>query len=94
MKYKISINELKPLALGLGIKLIAVPLILFVIAKSIGWEGLGSKVAIIQSGMPPMITAGALAMENGLEEKLSASLVGYGLIISFLTIPMIHWIIQ
>jgi predicted permease len=43
--------------------------------------------------MPPMVTAGILAMSANLESEIAAGLVGYGLLFSFLTLPLIHFFI-
>jgi len=44
--------------------------------------------------MPPMVTAGALALLAGLAPELTAALVGLGLMVSFLTLPILFQILQ
>ena len=93
MKYRLKVHELKPLGLGLFLKLLALPLIVLLLLKSFHIDNLSSQVAVLQAGMPPMVTAGAMAIEAGLEKDLSAAYVGYGLIFAFITLPFIHWLI-
>lgn len=93
MKYRLQVHELKPLALGLWLKLLILPLVVLLCVKLLGITTLSSKVAILQAGMPPMVTAGAMAIESGLEKDLSAAYVGYGLIFAFLTLPFLHFLI-
>jgi predicted permease len=38
--------------------------------------------------MPPMITAGALAISHNLVPRLAAAMVGFGLLLSLLTLPL------
>ena len=93
MKYKLEIHELKPLALGLWVKLLILPLIVLAAVKFFGIDTMSANVAILQAGMPPMVTAGAMAIEAGIEKDLSAAYVGYGLIFAFATLPLIHSLI-
>ncbi len=91
MKYRLPKSTLVPLVVGLSLKLILLPLIMlsFVIFFDMG-SSLAIKASVLQSGMPPMITAGALVISEGLEEDLSTSLVGYGLLFSFLTLSALN----
>ncbi|MDP3464585.1 MAG: AEC family transporter [Sulfuricurvum sp.] len=79
---------------ALALKLIAMPLIAFGILFAMGVEPLALKTAVLESGMPSMITAGALAIAAGFAPALSAALVGYGIIISLITLPLISYFIE
>jgi predicted permease len=48
-----------------------------------------ARVSVFEAGMGPMITAGALAIIAGLEPELMASMVGLGIALSFLTLPVL-----
>ena len=93
MRYRIPINRLKPIVFGLTLKLIVVPFVALVIYKSYGSESIALKVSVLQSGMPPMVTAGVLAMAANIENEIAAALVGYGLLFSFLTLPVVYFFI-
>jgi predicted permease len=45
------------------------------------------KVAVLETAMPTMITAGALMMAHGVAIELAASFVSWGLILSLVTVP-------
>ncbi len=79
-----------PLILGLMIKLIAAPIIALILCRVIGIEGEAVRVSIFEAGMPPMVSAGALAILAGLSPSLSAALVGLGIMASFITLPMLY----
>lgn len=83
----------KPLLLGLGLKLVLAPLAALLIFRILGLRGLAVDVSIIEAGMPPMVTAGALAVIAGMSSELSAALVGFGLLASFVTLPLFYWLI-
>ncbi|MDD2736425.1 MAG: AEC family transporter [Desulfuromonadaceae bacterium] len=83
-----------PLALGLVLKLVLAPLAALLICRLLALRGLAVDVSIIESGMPPMVTAGALAVVAGMDAELSAALVGLGLLLSFATLPLFYWLTQ
>ena len=45
------------------------------------------EVVVIESAMPTMITAAALAIVAGLAPRLAAAMVGYGLLLAMITVP-------
>ena len=85
LQLKLPREEIKPFSVALIVKLIIAPLIAFVICKIFAWDNQASIVSIMEAGMAPMITAGAIAAMAGLAPRLSSAIVGYGIIISFLT---------
>lgn len=82
------------LSKALMLKLIVMPFIALGILLAMGVEPLALKTAVLESGMPSMITAGALAIASGFAPALSAALVGYGIIVSLLTLPLIVYIME
>ncbi len=81
-----------PLISGaLLLKMIVFPLILFVILRGIGRITLPEATSILEAGMPPQITAGAVAMSMGLAPKLAAALVGCGILFSFISLPLLKY---
>ncbi len=79
-----------PLWLGLVIKLIIAPLAALLFTRLIGLDGELVRVSILEAGMPPMVSAGALAILDDLNAPLAAALVGIGIIVSFLTLPLLY----
>ncbi|MDD5159849.1 MAG: AEC family transporter [Sulfuricurvum sp.] len=77
---------------ALILKLMIMPFIAFGILHTLGTDPLALKTAVLESGMPSMITAGALAIAAGFAPELSAALVGYGIIVSLVTLPLISYL--
>ena len=77
------------LAVGLFLKLVVSPLAALGLSKVLGLGGIAVDVAIFEAGMPPMVSAGALAIMAGLSPRLTAALVGVGILFSFLTLPIL-----
>jgi predicted permease len=87
----LSLNKEKisQLTIGLLIKLIIAPLTALLFCTLLGFDGVVVNVSIFESAMPPMVSAGALAILAGLSPKLTAALVGVGILLSFATLPLI-----
>lgn len=88
IRLRLPRRELAPLGLGLAIKLLALPALAWALAAPLGLAALPAKAAVLESAMPPMITAGALASGQRLAPGLAAALVGYGVLVSLLTVPL------
>jgi predicted permease len=93
LQLKLPREEIKPFSVALIVKLIIAPLIAFIICKIFNWNNQASIVSIMEAGMAPMITAGAIASMAGLAPRLSNAIVGYGIIISFITTGLLFKII-
>jgi predicted permease len=87
LRLRVGRDVVGPLAAGLGLKLVAAPLAALGICRALGVEGPAAAVSVFEAGMPPMISAGALALLAGLAPELSAALVGAGILLSFATLP-------
>jgi len=94
LSFKIKKEFASPLSIGLILKLAAMPAVAILLGLIFGLEGEAVKVSIFESAMPPMVSAGALAIMGGLAPKLSAALVGFGLILSFATLPLLFNLLQ
>lgn len=81
------------LTVGLLIKLIAAPILALVFCRIAGFEGKAVNVSIFEAGMPPMISAGAMAILADLNPQLTAALVGVGILVSFATLPALYQLI-
>jgi predicted permease len=87
---RLSREVTSQLCIGLTIKLIAAPVAALFLCKIAGLEGEAVQVSIFQAGMPPMVSAGALAILAKLSPPLTAALVGIGIVLSFVTLPILY----
>jgi len=90
LKLKLSPEAWKPLGVGLCVKLVVAPLAALGLCRLFDLNGLAVNVSIFEAGMPPMISAGAVAILAGLSPPLTAGLVGFGIVASFVTLPILH----
>ncbi len=88
IRLRLPRHQLAPLGAGLLLKLGILPLAAWGLVKVLGVAGTAAPVAVFESAMPPMITAGALATSHRLAPDLAAALVGYGTVLSLATLPL------
>ena len=90
---RLSRKVTSQLCIGLSIKLIVAPLTALFFCKLVGLKGEAVRVSIFEAGMPPMVSAGALAILANLSPALTAALVGIGIVLSFGTLPILYQIL-
>lgn len=69
-------------------KLLLLPFVVLIVSKTFQFDGIAGATTLLESAMPPMITAGALAINASFAPKLTASLVGYGIVFGVLTVSL------
>ncbi|MBV5338063.1 MAG: AEC family transporter [Deltaproteobacteria bacterium] len=86
---------LKPLATGLVYKLLLGPALIFLLySVIIGATGPVVQVTIFEAAMPPMITAGIIAIDHDLRPQLVGMLVGIGIPLAFITLHLWHLLLN
>jgi len=88
-------QELKGLSLGLLYKLALGPAILYLVYVVIlGGSGKVMQVTLFEAAMAPMITAGIIAVDHRLNPSLVTLMLGIGIPLSFLSLPLWWWLLQ
>jgi len=79
----------RPLATGLGYKLVAGPLaVLGVFAALYDLDNPAMRVAVFEAAMAPMIGGAIVAAQHKLDPELGTLMLGIGIPLSFLTLPL------
>jgi predicted permease len=78
---------------GLALKLLLMPALAWLVARAFGATLVLTHVVVLEAAMPAMITAGAIAILTGLAPELSAALVGYGVLVGMLSVPLIAYLL-
>lgn len=94
IRLRLARGERAALGVGLGLKLVLLPLLAWGLAPALGLSGLALQATVLEAAMPPMITAAALAVSNRLAPRLAAAMVGYGILLSLLTLPAWSWLLR
>lgn len=92
LRFRLPRAEWTPLGVGLALKLALLPLAAWVWAQSLDLSAPLAALSVLQSAMPPMVTAAALAISQRLAPGLAAALVGYGTVLALVTLPAWHWL--
>jgi predicted permease len=96
LQFELSVLKKRwiPLTLGLFIKLILFPAIFaFLYIKILGGNDLVTHVVILESAMASMITSAVVANEFNLDSELANLMVGVGIPISLITVPLWNYIL-
>lgn len=91
---KLSRHEIAPLISALSIKLVLMPAVAAALWLALGYRGLAVNISIFQAAMPPMISAGAIAIMAGLAPRLVSGIIGLGILLGLLTLPLMSWLLH
>lgn len=79
----------RPLAAGLAYKLVAGPLVILTLLRlTVGLDDTAMRVAVFEAAMAPMIGGAIVAAQHKLDPELGALMLGVGIPLSFLTVPL------
>ncbi|NII53258.1 AEC family transporter [Luteibacter sp. SG786] len=81
-------EQMGALVAGLGWKLLLAPLLVLGLGVAAGVSGLTLTVGVLQAAMAPMISAAILADQYELEPQLANTVLGAGILLSLVTIPV------
>jgi predicted permease len=87
-RVRFEAGQMVPIALGLSWKLFLAPVIVFFVGTFLQISPPILTVAVLESAMAPMISAAILAEQHHLEPSLANTLLGLGIVLSFLTVPL------
>ncbi len=97
MQIEISLNRntIKELTIGLLYKLFAAPAIIYLLFLiTYKTSGIVFQASIIEASMPPMVMGSILAIKYNLNKKLASMMVGFGILISALSISLWYLLIR
>jgi predicted permease len=80
--------------LALGWKLALAPLLVWLAGLAIGVSDAILTIAVLESAMAPMISAAILAEQNNLEPQLANTVLGIGIVLSLLTVPLADQVLR
>ena len=92
LKLRLDRDKLTAFGIGLSVKLLLAPLLLLVLLYALDLQGLSAQVTLFEAAMGPMISSSMLALSAGLERRFVASILGYGIIVSFVTLPLWYYV--
>jgi malate permease and related proteins len=92
LKLRLVAEHRLPLAIGLVGKLLLLPALALAMVWLFDTRDEIARVAVLESAMPPMITAAALLSAARLAPPLASALVAWGVLLSAATVPLWFWV--
>ncbi|MGB9697557.1 MAG: AEC family transporter [Ignavibacteria bacterium] len=95
LKLEVEKQMIKELIIGLSLKMIIIPLLIYLLFMI--WLDRSSiyfKASIIEAAMPPMVMGAVLATTFELNPKLANIMVGAGIFVSAITLPLWFWVLK
>lgn len=90
---RVDRRVLVPAGVGLVVKMLIAPTVVFCAAIVAGDAGsVPWSASVLQAAMPPMVTAGVVAIGAGLDEDVVAFMVGVGTLASLVSVPLLSLI--
>jgi len=90
LNFRIEKEDSKPFFTALFIKLLFSPLLAYLFVNFEFGDSEISRVVVFEAAMGPMVSATIVAINANLNPKLVSSIAGYGIALSFLTLPIIY----
>jgi predicted permease len=95
MRFKLASikgNE-KEISIIIGVSMVLIPLSLYLGGLIFLENNISFKTAIMEAAMPPMVMATVIAIKAGLDEDLGMGALGVGMILSFVSIPIVFYLV-
>ncbi len=94
LRLSFELKDLKLLVLVFLTKMVFSPALAFFIFSLFPLNPIAQKVGVLQSAMPTMIMASLLVIQHNLNTNLAVASAGLGIVLSFLTVPLVAMIIN
>ena len=87
-------EELPYLSVGLAYKLILAPALILLVMVALHLRGIIPQISLFEASMAPMVTAGVIATQYGLNPRVANLMVGVGILLSFITTALWWLLLQ
>lgn len=81
-------GQLGATAAGVAWKLLLAPLLVYLVGSTLAVDRSILTISVLEAAMGPMISAAILADQHDLEPSLSGPLLTFGIVLSFVTVPL------
>lgn len=89
-RLRVTRRAVMPSVWGLAVKMLVVPALVAVVAVALGNRAdVVWAASVMQSAAPPMVTAGVVAVNAGLDDEVVSFMVGVGTLVSFALLPLV-----
>ena len=79
---------------GLSVKMLLLPAVVLALAMVVGDTGAVEwQSSLLESAMPPMVTAGIIGIAAGFDEELTTTLVALGTTVALVILPVVSSVV-
>lgn len=93
LRLRLAGDQALPVTLGLGWKLLLAPALALALGWYFGVRGPVLGIGVLEAAMAPMISAAILADQHKLDPPLANAILGIGILLSLVIVPMWHLIL-
>jgi hypothetical protein len=79
-----SLRDIKPIAACLGVRMFLIPLLLLAAFHFLGKHGLPYRVTLLETAMPPALTASIIALQYRLDDEFAMACISAGALLCIL----------
>lgn len=90
LRLRLAPGQMKVAAIGLAWKMGIAAVIVGISGALLRIDTSVHTIAVLQTAMAPMISAGILAEQNDLDPPLANAVLSIGILLSFLTVPLVN----
>ena len=94
LQFKVPEQYIKPLIVGLTLKMFIAPILVMLVLIQLGKVDLMAKVSVFESAVPPMVTAGIMAINARLAPPLVTAMIAYGTMVAFISLPVLYGLLD
>jgi predicted permease len=87
-------SNVKPISVILFLKMMAFPLAVFFCLAAMKIRGPVLHISVFEAAMPSMVMSGVLAQSGHLNAEVANAAIGYGLVLSFITLPFFDFLLK
>ncbi|MBU1342753.1 MAG: AEC family transporter [Proteobacteria bacterium] len=93
LKFRQPLSNVKPICITIVLKMIVSPFIAILILMAMGIQGPVFNISVFEAAMPSMVMSGILAAAGNLRADVANAAIGYGILFSFITLPVLYYIL-
>ncbi len=94
LRLRQPMSNIKPISASIFLKMVVSPVAAFLILYLMNVRGPVFQISVFEAAMPSMVMSGILAQSGKLNADVANAAIGYGLVLSFITLPLLYQILK
>lgn len=94
LRLRQPLSSIKPIVITIILKMLISPVLAFTILLLMNVRGPVFEISVFEAAMPSMVMSGILAQSGELDSDVANAAIGFGLMLSFITLPLIYSLLK